>query len=418
MKRVLVAAALALAFAGSSLAPVEAKPKARYVEMFDRLTQAVERNFYDPHFNGQDWNALKARYRRRLNDVRTDEAFYRLGTDLLGELRRSHLDLRMPEEVRAGTASVAIKLRRIGADWVVTEVDPLSDARRQGIRPGAVLLSSPDDLRGTTGSLTSVRTRTCSDEERLYSVRREKAFWPPEKPDFRWSRISTAPDRSIGYIKALRFDDGSAELADQAMEELKDTDGLIIDIRENSGGNTSALRLASYFTEGAGPSIILLTRPYLDRIGRPVTARDTLAAPRIDRAYTTEAVLRALTVNNGGAAFWTDDVGAKRYTKPVVVLINENTASAAEGFAWHMRLKTHAVIMGRRSAGALLGGERFDIGYGWSVTVPTQGIWAPDGQSYADRPVAPQVVVPQSRADLCAGRDQDIEEAIDRLAPR
>ena len=415
MKRVLFALAVGLAAAGPLA--VEARPQPKYVELFDDLARTVQANFYDPHFHGVNWSEVTQRYRRRLKDVRDDQQFLRLGEDMLAELKSSHVHLRPPGGSAASAVGIGVDFRRIGQDWVVTHVELLSDARRQGIRPGDVLMSPREELGGEMGSIASPRLRTCAGEEKVLAVRREGGFWPPAKPNLRWSKIRPEPGKTIGYIRADRFDDGAAELADQAMADLGQTDGLIIDVRDNSGGNASALRLASYFSEGAFPSVVLLTRPYLERLGRPVTAADALAAPRLDRAYTTDRVLGGLA-QHGGVALWTEDVGDKRYAKPVVVLINEETGSAAEGFAWHMRLKTHAHLIGRRTAGALLSGETFDLAYGWKVVVPTAGNWAPDGQNYGDRAVPPHLVTPQSRADLCAGRDPDLDAAMDRLLGR
>jgi carboxyl-terminal processing protease len=110
---------------------------------------------------------------------------------------------------------------------------------------------------------------------------------------------------------------------------------------------------------------------------------------------------------------WTEDLGAKRWNKPVALLIGGGSGSAAEGFAWLMKLRTKAVLVGRETAGALLGSEIFDLGQGWRLRVPVLGIWAPDGQDYGDRAVAPDVKVARTPEQLCAGRDPDIEAALD-----
>lgn len=215
-----------------------------------------------------------------------------------------------------------------------------------------------------------------------------------------------------------RFDDGAAELADRAMEELGRTQAIIIDVRSNSGGNISALRLASYFGPGAQPAAILLARPYLQALGRPVTIDDIRRVPRVSGARTTEAVFKALAQHGGGAAFWTDAV-ERRFTSPVFVLIGPDTGSAAEGFAWYMRERTHARLIGQRTAGALLSSDRFDIGGGWSVTIPVHGNWGPDGQDYADRAVSPHQEILTTRGDLCAGRDRVLDAALRQaLEPR
>jgi carboxyl-terminal processing protease len=219
------------------------------------------------------------------------------------------------------------------------------------------------------------------------------------------------PDTSIGYLSIGRFDDGAAELADRAMSQLMETQALIIDLRSNSGGNASALRLASYFGNGAEPAVILFARSYLEELGRPVREADVLAAPRIDAAYTDEAVFEAISANGGGAAFWTEDI-PRKYERPVYVLIGEETGSAAEGFAWYMRERTHATLIGRVTAGALLSSETFEIGEGWSVVVPVHGLWGTDGTDYGDRAVPPDKKVAWTRDDFCGGRDPDVETTL------
>jgi hypothetical protein len=104
-----------------------------------------------------------------------------------------------------------------------------------------------------------------------------------------------------------------------------------------------------------------VARPYLEKLGHPVTKADVAKVARINGAYTTAAIIEAVSSHGGAAAFWTEEV-AKKYTPPVVVLIGEDTGSAGEGFAWLMRLRTHARLIGRKTAGALLSSEPFDLG--------------------------------------------------------
>ncbi|MGH8189593.1 MAG: S41 family peptidase [Steroidobacteraceae bacterium] len=186
---------------------------------------------------------------------------------------------------------------------------------------------------------------------------------------------------------------------------------IIIDVRDNSGGNVSALRLASYFGAGAEPSVTLLSRPYLQTLGRPLSKKDLLEAPRISGVYTTAGVFAAMEQHGGRAAFWSEAV-ERPFRAPVFVLIGPETGSAAEGFAWQMRLYTRARLIGQRTAGALLSSESFDLGDGWSVTIPVHGLWGPDGEDYGDRAVEPHEQVAPTRADLCAGRDPVLEVAL------
>jgi carboxyl-terminal processing protease len=416
MRKILTAfIVVAVAFAAQSMGAKDEATQSKYEALFDALWTKVDQNFYDPHFHGVDWRAAGTRYREKLAGVHSDAEFERLAAAMLDGLHASHTYIRPPSESPASSAGIGVRVHTIEGKDVVTQVAPLSDAWRAGLRPGDVLLSSQSSLRGEVGTPAQVDVARCDGTRRTYFIRRTGAFWPPEEPGFRWSSIKLSEKKRVGLIVVDRFDDGAAELADRAMADLKDTQGLIIDIRANTGGNASALRLASYFGRGESPGIILLSRPYLVGLGHPVTLADVMAAPKVQGAYTDAAVFQAVGDKGGGAAFWTENVGAKRYTPPVVVLTGEDTGSAAEGFAWFMRLKTTAHLIGRRTAGAFLGGETFDLPSGWSVTLPVYGLWGPDGRDYGDKPVTPDETIALARIGVCHGDDPDVEAAMDYL---
>ncbi len=411
------AAGLAASFAYLLAASAVAATPSNYERLHEALWSTVNDNFYDPHFHGADWASARERYRERARAARTDDDFAALANAMLNEIGTSHLYVVRPRK-SAGSIAIGGRFAEMGGELIVTGVASMSDAYRQGLRAGDRLLSERAALYGDLGSTASPRIQTCDGRRQVLKIRREQAFWPPEHPGFRWSQIRTGSETRIGYLEIDRFDDGAAELADRAMAELADAQAIIIDVRNNSGGNVSALRLASHFGPGAEAAVVLLARPYLHALGHPVTIDDIRGAPRVSGAYTTEAVFKAMEQHGGGAAFWTDAV-ERRYTGPVFVLIGPDTGSAAEGFAWYMRLRTSARLIGQKTAGALLSSDSFDIGDGWSVTIPVHGNWGPDGQDYGDRAVPPHEEIVTTRADLCAGRDRVLDAALRRaLEPK
>jgi len=405
-------AALTLA-AAPAQALEEGRGDAHYLRLYESLWATVDAHYYDPRFNGADWAAVRERYRDRAGTVRTDGAFAELASEMLREIGSSHLGIVRPAHA-AGGAGIGVRFRQMGGETILSEVPLLSDAWHRGLRPGDRLLAPVGSLRGALGERATVSVEHCDGRQEVLQVLREQVFWPPERPGFRWRTIRSAAETRIGYLRIDRFDDGAAELADQAMADLSAAAAIIIDLRWTTGGNASALRLASYFAPGVEPAFALLARPYLDRLGRAPTAADIAAAPRVERAYTDEAVFEAVTAHDGGVVFWTEQVPAP-FSRPVFLLVGPETGSAAEGFAWYMRLRTHARLVGRRTAEALLSADNLDIGQGWSVTVPVHGLWGPDGQNFADRAVEPHVAVEWQRADYCEGRDPDLATAL-RLA--
>ena len=395
--RLLAALSLLL---GAAAAPPD------YPSMIRNLGKTVADNFYDPHLRGVDWARVTEDYALRAKAVRDDAGFRQLASEMMATLKASHTDVTAP----ASNTPQARPPIVLEGD-VIVHVAELSHARAQGVRPGFRLLDDTK-LTGALGTLAELRVRDCASTERTVAVRREAALWPPPEPSFRWQRIRTAPGKTLGYLRVDAFDDDGAALADQAMGALKDTAGLVIDLRNNQGGNASALRLASYFTGEPGPGLILLGREHLQRLGRRAAPSDVRAAPRGDRIYTTAKVGEALNANGGAMALWTEDMGARRYEKPVVLLIGPETASAAEGFAWVMKLRSKATLVGRRSQVALLSADRLEFAPGWRVRVPTAGVWAPDGEDYGDRAIEPDVAVPVKPAAPCEGRDPALEQAL------
>jgi carboxyl-terminal processing protease len=399
------ASLLLVAFSAAAETPEETRAK-----VFDGVVKTISEQFYDPAFHGVDWSAVQARYRARLTEVTDDAGLQRLITQMLGELKSSHLHLSRTTPGINGV-NLGARIEPVDGADTVLELAPLSDARAKGLRPGDRIVGGVTALVGPAGSIADVTVQRCDGANARLKIRRERWLFPEEHPGMRWARIRVAPDKVIGYIRVDRFDDGAAELADQAMEELARTQGLVIDIRTNSGGNVSFMRLASYFIEGT-PGFALLSRPYLQALGRRVTPADIAAAPKVIGRYRGDDVAEALSKGRGAALFQFEDLGEKRHRAPAVVLMGPQTGSAAEGFAWTMKMWSKVRLVGAPTAGAILSGEDFDIAPGWSLTVPTAGSWSMSAESFNDKAVTPHESVPATRADLCAGRDRGAERAM------
>ncbi|MBJ7411554.1 MAG: hypothetical protein JHD15_14485 [Phenylobacterium sp.] len=410
---------LAITFAGLSIlcSPARAaEPPRAYGALFEELWKAVDERFYDPGFHGRNWTAIGARYRARLGEAQDDAGFARLANGMLDELDVSHLYLMPPAASGARGVGIGALTERIGKDEVVVGVVPLSDAQRRGLRVGD-RIANPEGLRGGLGQPTTLQVVGCDGARRTLVIRHESAAWPLRHPGFEWRRITVRPGVKLGYIRADRFDDGAAALADQAMADLADTQGLVIDVRSNTGGNMSGLRLVSYFSGESRPAVALLGRSYLAPLGRPATAADLARLPPVRGAYTTEAVVGAIKAGQGAAVFHSEDLGAKRYKGSVVVVTSTETASAGEGFAIMMRELAGAKLIGRPTAGYLLSSDVIPLTGGWRLTLPVDGVWAPDGRDYADKPVQPDVHLTRTAADVCRADDPDLAKAVELVTP-
>lgn len=68
------------------------------VEVFEEVWNAINEKYYDPKFNGVDWNAVHERYRPRVDIVKSDEEFYSQLRQMAGELHDAHTRVRSPRQ--------------------------------------------------------------------------------------------------------------------------------------------------------------------------------------------------------------------------------------------------------------------------------------------------------------------------------
>jgi carboxyl-terminal processing protease len=405
---------LALGFGQDSLPPTV---PARYSNAFEAAWNAVNKNFYDPSFLGVNWAETGARYRARLSNIHDDDEFKKLIDGMLRELPTSHLHFRVSVDSKTMTPStkIGVLTQKIGGEDVVVAVEPTSDAAVKGIRPGDVLLTGEDTLRGPWGSSVPVEVKHCSQQTERLTITREPFGWPFERPSVQWKIVTRSADKKFAYVRISHFDDDVAPLVDKAMQEIRETNGMIVDLRNNTGGNASYVRLMSYLAPKPRMAFVLLSRPYLNRFGRaPEKLDDALLAqiPKVAGAYTTQAILDAFRKNGGGAGFYTEDGGKDLYKGKVILLVNHETASAAEGFVWDIKGWPGITVLGQDTAGAIAGAEDFEIPGGWILTLPTHAVWGPDGNSYRDQATSPDIVIPESRDSFCSGTDATLNAAI------
>lgn len=102
--------------------------------------------------------------------------------------------------------------------------------------------------------------------------------------------------------------------------------------------------------------------------------------------------------------------GPPKWEKPVVLLINEGTRSGKEAFAYVMKKTKRAILVGTRTAGAVLGGKWFHLSDGGGLLIAAADSQI-DGTRLEGVGVAPDMEV-QSTLEYSAGKDPQLEKAI------
>ena len=190
--------------------------------------------------------------------------------------------------------------------------------------------------------------------------------------------------RAVGLIAFNVWMTPLSRQFDEAMDRLRDTTGIVIDLRGNPGGVlTMAMGLSGHFVSEAESLGTILTRD---------SSLNLIANPRL--------------VGAAGQP-------VKPFAGPVAILVDEGSYSASEIFAGGMQAIGRARIFGTQTAGGALpavlerlpGGDVLQYAIGDFVTAT--------GQRIEGRGVVPDQVVAPSRDDLLAGRDPILDAALD-----
>lgn len=149
---------------------------------------------------------------------------------------------------------------------------------------------------------------------------------------------------SIGYFHIQYFDDAdlSASVIDGIINEFKDTKGIVIDVRENYGGEDDVGKtIADRF---ADKKRLYMLKRYKN--GNPHNA---FAAPQ---------------------KWYVEPEGRIQYTKPVILLINRFSISEAEVFTLAMRVLPHVTIIGDATSGVFADVYQDTLPNGWIFRCP------------------------------------------------
>ncbi len=195
-------------------------------------------------------------------------------------------------------------------------------------------------------------------------------------------------NKNIGYIHMYNVEGDNPEIIDDIILELKDYDAIIVDVRNNQGGDDDyAHRIAGAFADG-------------EHFIYTVQTRNGLGYNDFDNPK----------------KWHTKPVGSYQYLKPVILLTDSFTTSGAEILTLNMKAFQHVTHIGDTTSGDFSdqSPERF-LPNGWSYKYSSQLYLLPSGESQEVIGIAPNVYSRNSEADIQAGNDLVLEESIQLL---
>ena len=276
-------------------------------------------------------------------------------------------DLMVTMEGDYGGIGATLSQDKATKEVSVVEVYEGSPAARAGLERGDIVISvdghlgtdeSLDDfvqrIRGEEGtSIEMVYKR--GDQEHTIEITREEVIVP--------SVSHRMLDDKIGYIRISSFVNGTQKDFEDALADLQGQgmQGIVFDMRDNGGGMVD--------------SVVAI----LD---------DILPAGTV--VYTMD--------KSGKREDYTSD-DAKKIDIPVTVLVNENTASAAEIFTGAIRDFNYGTIIGTNTFGKGIVQSTVPLSDGSAVKITVATYYTPSGECIHEKGIKPDIELEFSYAD-------------------
>ena len=384
-----------------SQALIQSGPK----ETIDEVWQIINHQYVDTNFNNTDWLKVRQEYINNASYNSKEDA-YKAIREMLGKLEDPYTRFMNPEEFQNMRIDTSGELTGVGIQIAKDEeserlvvISPIEDtpAFEAGIlaQDLIVKIDGTDTkgmdvndavklIRGERGSQVTL-TIDRKGEKKDYAITRERIEIHPVRASVRDSELG-----KIGYIRLTTFNEHAAKDMQKAIKEQEKAGvvGYVLDLRSNPGGLLY--------------SSINIARMWLDE-GTIVSTVDRQGLSDRESAKN-----KALT------------------DKPLVVLVNEGSASASEILSGALQDNKRATLLGTQTFGKGLVQSVRPLGDGSGLAVTIAKYLTPSGRDINKEGIPPDIIVELSdqqlealyggdRADLGTEKDPQFARAIDIL---
>lgn len=384
---------LALLIVGITLSRSNTAMAESETVLYDMVWKIVNSRFLDQTNNGQDWN----RWRHKYDDkIKTPEDAYVAIDTMVASLNDRYTRFVPPKEFEEEKSMIKGSLFGIGVqiglrDGKVLIISPIEDTpgEKAGLLAEDEILSidgvstkdmsidkAADKIRGEKGTTVELLIKRKGSPDKVYKVVRDeikiKSISQKVPENFKL-------DDSIGYIRLSSFMGRNVPSDFQnLLIQYKDKDGVIIDLRGNTGGLlNNAIQISDYFLDD---EIIVST---VDRDGYKETSRSS-----------------------------------KRYfsTQPLVVLINKGSASASEIMSGALKDNQRAILVGENTFGKGVVQEVKSLTpFKAGLNITIQKYLTPNGTDINKKGISPDIEVKLTEENIKAKDDKQLSKAQDVL---
>src|ERR1700732_578820 len=388
-------------------------------EVFEKIWKEIHDHYYDPSYNGVDWDEVHQRYGPLVEATKRDQEYYALMSQMTSELHDAHTRFSSPEQWknfrRQQGVTVGFSVDDVDGKPVVTNVIPGTAAAHAGIEPGRVVLRVNDTpVAERIAEIEKKRLPSSSERATRWFIYNRVFAGPPDAPvkvvlqradgselevSVRRQIYSAAPDVTTHVLPSgnvyIRFDGFQHPVTKEfrdALQKYRDAPGLIVDLRRNGGGDLAVLLpIAGYFFRKK-----TLFAKDSTRTGKPLSSYVGLFKLPLQ--------------------LYVGKPGDQIYSGPVTILVDAHSASSSEVFAAGMQDTGRAQIIGSQSCGCVLGIARPRVMKGGGGLEMSEVLWfSPKGRKLEGTGIIPDQLVTPTMFDLQRGRDAVLAAAAKSL---
>ncbi len=364
----------------------------------------VDRAYVDDTFNHQNWWLVRQKALKQA--IPDHESAYSSIQKMLAGLDDPFTRLLKPDQYRSLQTNTSGELTGVGLQIsleaetkVLKVIAPIagSPADRAGVKPADTILKidgvltaglsldeAAERMRGATGSRVVLTIQRTDSEPLIVEIVRDRIALNPVTFELRVADSQSAerPKTKIGYVRLAQFNANATAEVSRAINQLEKqgAEAYVLDLRSNPGG--------------------LL-----------------LSGIEIARLWMDEGTI-VYTVNRQGIEGSFEATGQALTKDPLVVLVNQGTASASEILAGALKDNQRATIIGERTFGKGLIQSLFDLSDGAGLAVTVAKYQTPDHIDINKQGIKPDVIVPLDPlaiTPLGTQRDRQYEAAVEFL---
>ncbi|MGA7952636.1 MAG: S41 family peptidase [Gloeobacterales cyanobacterium] len=382
------------------LAAFEDNPKT----IVDEAWQIVNAEYVDGTFNSNNWEKVREEYLGK--EYKSKEEAYTAVRQMLSKLKDPYTRFMDPKAYASMQVDTSGELTGVGIQIDIDAktkellvIAPIEDtpAAKAGIQPKDVIQAidgvatkgmsreeAVSKIRGKAGSSVKFTIRRGSevfDVDLMRSRIELKAVKSDARPLL--SAMGKQQTGQLGYIRLSQFTGTAAKEMRQAVQDLnkKNVDGFVLDLRSNPGGLLYAsAEIAELFMEE----------------GTIVTTQNR------------EGEVERLSANHHSL---TD--------KPLVILVNEGSASASEILSGALKDNKRAVLVGAKTFGKGLVQSVHSLSDGSGMAVTIAHYKTPSGADIHKKGIQPdfKVALPKkfTAIEVATAADPQYVEAVQAL---